>query len=247
MSCTRDPRRASSQRSSEPPICCSPGRRCRAFAFGATPVASRAADRPDGGREHEVVAVLRPEEMELAPTRDRLRTNYIANGVVEEIVFTGALERMRLRMANGAADAHLPAGTDSRRWRTARGHAHATRATRVSDNAGSIRRHRCATHTRTANAACRVTRPVRPSLRQWSGCLSSPFLSELAARMKTRIAKRVEPALAGPATSAATKPISGVAVIGAQSNATAQIEWLVRNGAAEVWCCPRRRHSRNAC
>ena len=56
--------------------------------------------------------------------------------------------------------------------------------------------------------------------------------------MKTRIAKRVEPALAGPATSAATKPISGVAVIGAQSNATAQIEWLVRNGAAEVMVLP---------
>ena len=58
---------------------------------------SRRVEKLEGGREHEVVAVLRPEEIELAPTRDNLRTNYIANGVVEELVFTGALERMRVR------------------------------------------------------------------------------------------------------------------------------------------------------
>ncbi len=75
--------------------------------FGATPVSARRVEKLDGAREHEVVAVLRPEEVELAPTRDSLRTNYIANGHVEEIVFTGALERMRVRMVGGASDAHL--------------------------------------------------------------------------------------------------------------------------------------------
>ena len=48
--------------------------------FGATPVSARRIEKLDGAREHEVVAVLRPEEVELAPTRDSLRTNYIANG-----------------------------------------------------------------------------------------------------------------------------------------------------------------------
>src|SRR5262245_49394417 len=79
--------------------------------FGAAPVNARRVDRLDGGREHEVVAVLRPEEVELAPTRDSLRTNYIATGTVEEAVSTGALERMRVRMtAGGASGAHVAGG-----------------------------------------------------------------------------------------------------------------------------------------
>ena len=75
--------------------------------FGATPVNARRIEKLEGGREHEVVAVLRPEEIELAPTRDNLRTNYIATGVVEELVFTGALERIRVRMTSGPSDAHI--------------------------------------------------------------------------------------------------------------------------------------------
>src|SRR5690349_929564 len=61
--------------------------------FGTTPVNARAVERVDTGREHEVVAVLRPEEVELAPTRDDLKCGYLAQGIVEEIVFTGAIER----------------------------------------------------------------------------------------------------------------------------------------------------------
>ena len=75
--------------------------------FGATPVNARRIEKLEGGREHEVVAVLRPEEIELSPTRDNLRTNYIATGVVEELVFTGALERIRVRMTSGPSDAHI--------------------------------------------------------------------------------------------------------------------------------------------
>src|SRR6201991_2979100 len=45
------------------------------------------------GREHEVVAVVRPEEVELAPNRETLGSRYLAQGIVEEMVFTGALER----------------------------------------------------------------------------------------------------------------------------------------------------------
>src|SRR5688572_19844340 len=52
---------------------------------GSTPVRAHATEKPELGREHEVVAVLRPEEIELAPTRDALRTNFIANGVIEEM------------------------------------------------------------------------------------------------------------------------------------------------------------------
>ncbi|MEO8223953.1 MAG: ABC transporter ATP-binding protein, partial [Gammaproteobacteria bacterium] len=49
-------------------------------------------------REQEVVAMLRPEEAELAPDRDGLATSFLGYGHVEELQFTGALERLRIRM-----------------------------------------------------------------------------------------------------------------------------------------------------
>ena len=81
--------------------------------FGATPVNARAAEELEGSREHEVVAVLRPEEIELAPTRDSLRTNFIANGTVDELVFTGALERMRVKLADGSVASQLSSAESS--------------------------------------------------------------------------------------------------------------------------------------
>src|SRR5687767_14463633 len=59
------------------------------------------------GRSHEVVAVLRPEEAELAPTRHTLGASYLAAGTVEEIIFTGALERLRVRLTKGSEEVQL--------------------------------------------------------------------------------------------------------------------------------------------
>src|SRR6185437_9984053 len=36
-------------------------------------------------REHEVVAVVRPEEIEIAPARDRLASSYLTQGQVQEL------------------------------------------------------------------------------------------------------------------------------------------------------------------
>src|SRR5262249_25986350 len=68
---------------------------------GGTTVAAGATA---GGRgEHEGVAVVRPEEGEVAPARDELASGFLARGVVEEVMFTGALERLRVRLEDGAA------------------------------------------------------------------------------------------------------------------------------------------------
>ena len=67
----------------------------------APPVA--AAERADDTRENEVVAVVRPEEIEVAATREALTCGYLARGVVEEVVFTGALERLRIGLDRRAA------------------------------------------------------------------------------------------------------------------------------------------------
>src|SRR5262245_62819749 len=65
------------------------------------------AERGNGSHQQEVVAVIRPEEIELAPERAGLRARYLARGMVEEVVFTGALERMRLRLLDGSTEAVL--------------------------------------------------------------------------------------------------------------------------------------------
>src|SRR5687768_13901946 len=75
--------------------------------FGATPVNAEGAEPMLAGREHEVVAVLRPEEVEIADAREQLSSNYIARAAVEEIVFTGALERLRVRLLDEPCAAQL--------------------------------------------------------------------------------------------------------------------------------------------
>src|SRR6266576_3688534 len=53
--------------------------------LGDTSVNLPTAGPPPGAREHEVVAVVRPEEVEVAPARETLTSAYLARGVVEEV------------------------------------------------------------------------------------------------------------------------------------------------------------------
>src|SRR5580693_994469 len=64
--------------------------------FGKTSVDASAAGPLHGAREHEVVAVVRPEEIEIARSRDNLASGYLTHGTIDELLFTGALERMRI-------------------------------------------------------------------------------------------------------------------------------------------------------
>jgi len=206
--------------------------------FGATPVNVRSIERFENGREHEVVAVLRPEEIEVAPTRDNLRVNYMAHGVVEEMVFTGALERLRVRLTNGAADAQLAASSDSP----------AVSALLDVTRTQHEQRGFPVTMGQTVALGVRRIHVLPTPLSSYTACAAEPaaaerlsghpLLSELATRMKTRIATRVEKALANDFDQAASAPISGVAVIAPQPNLAAQIEWLLRNDAAEVLVLP---------
>ena len=206
--------------------------------FGATPVSARRIEKVDGAREHEVVAVLRPEEVELAPTRDSLRTNYLASGQIDEIVFTGALERLRVRMTGGASEVHLGGRT---------GDAQANAA--LLDVTRTQHEQRTFPVVIGQSVAIGVRRiHVLPTpLSSYTVCgegpgdveaiAQHPFLLELAARMKTRIAKRVETALAD-CSAPAKSGVTGVAVVAAHADVAQRIDWLLRNGAAEVLVLP---------
>ncbi|MBV8403364.1 MAG: ABC transporter ATP-binding protein, partial [Gammaproteobacteria bacterium] len=73
--------------------------------FGQTPVKAGEATPFNGSREHEVVAVVRPEEIELAASREALGSPFLTRGIVEEVAFTGALERLRISIDDGDAAA----------------------------------------------------------------------------------------------------------------------------------------------
>ncbi|HEY6641788.1 ABC transporter ATP-binding protein [Povalibacter sp.] len=206
--------------------------------FGATPVNARALEKFDSGREHEVVAVLRPEEVEIAPTRDNLRVGYLGHGTIEEMVFTGAFERLRIRLTDGAADAQIarPAAES--------GNAAVLDVTRTQHEqrvfplsvgqsvAMGVRRIHVLPTPLSSYTACAADAAAAEALAK------NPLLLELANRMKTRVVSRVEPALENPAAGNAATAISGVAVIAPRRDVAAQIEWLLRNGAAEVLVLP---------
>jgi hypothetical protein len=208
--------------------------------FGATPVNARRVEKLDGAREQEVVAVLRPEEVELGPTRDNLRTNFLASGIVEELVFTGALERMRVRMADGAAaDSQIATsavsdGSSAAAQLDVTRTQHEQRAFPVAIGqsvAIGVRRIHILPTPLSSYTAYAAEVAATERLAQ------HPFLIQLASRMKTRIVKRNEPPLVACDAPAAAA-VSGVAVIASGKKTAQQVQWLLQNGAGEVLVLP---------
>ncbi len=200
--------------------------------FGATPVSAECNEPLAGGREHEVVTVLRPEEVELGATREQLSSNYIARGAVEEIVFTGALERLRIKLldepcaaqllgATGGADARIEVTRTQpeRRLLPLRQGAHVA--------LGARRLHVLPTPL-SSFLACAPTEAQAAELAR------EPLLESLSTRMKTRVGLRAIDGLTGT-----PEPFAGVAAIAAGIEAATQVEWLMRHGAGEVLVLPR--------
>ena len=206
--------------------------------FGKTAVNAHPSPNPGhGGREHEVVAVVRPEEVEVAPTRQTLTSLYLAQGSVEEVLFTGALERMRIRMEDGAEAAPLsnsngagPALLEVTRTLPEQ------RAFQVSPGqhvAIGVRRIHILPTPLSSFTACAQTEARVEALSQ------HPWLVELASRMKTRILPRVEPKFGVPgAACEGDAAFAGTTVIAAEPEVAQRAEWLLERGADEVLILP---------
>jgi len=186
------------------------------------------ADVPQGARDHEVVAVIRPEEIELAPARRALVCSYLAAGVVEEVAFTGALERLRIRLSAGAAEAELsraPNGNGDGLLEVTRSQ-HEQRAFGVTPGqsvAIGVRRIHVLPTPLSSFTAYAAT------LEQATELSLHPLLAELASRMRTRVSTRA----ADEHTA-----ITGAAVIAAEPEAVAKIEGLLKEGVEEVLVLP---------
>jgi len=201
------------------------------LSFGATPVSAAGAEGLPPGREQEVVAVLRPEEVEVASTRDELSASFIARGAVEEIVFTGALERLRIRLTDEPCAAQLlgsGAAGDARvevtRTQPERRELPLHPGAEVA--LGARRLHVLPTPL-SSFLACGTTEAEAAQLAR------EPLLETLSTRMKTRVGLRAIDGLTGTPT-----PFAGVAAISAGTAAATTVEWLLRHGAGEVLVLP---------
>ena len=205
--------------------------------FGERPVNARIAAPVHGAREHEVVAVVRPEEIEVAPTREALTSGYLAQGAVDEVLFTGALERMRIRL-NGSAESLALAYSngDGTPYLEVTRTQHEQRAFQV-------------THGQTVSIGVRRVHVLPTPLSSFTVCAPNealanaitqqPLLVELATRMKTRISARVEPQLGVPTAECGEGPLfPGTTVIASQPDVAHQAEWLLKRGADEVLVLP---------
>jgi sulfate transport system ATP-binding protein len=192
----------------------------------------------EGSRSHEVVAVLRPEEVELASGRNALGARYLAAGMAEEIVFTGALERLRIRLSHGEDEVQLARASNGDGW-----FIEVTR-TQPEQRAFAVR------VGQEVAVGFRRVHVLPTPLSSFTACAASeaeiarltrhPLLVELASRMSTRVAARVEPALANNDMDCAAmdRHFSGAAVIASHPNALKNIECLLTRGAEEVFVLP---------
>jgi len=205
--------------------------------FGERPVSARAAAPIHGAREHEVVAVVRPEEIEVAPTRETLTSGYLARGAVDEILFTGALERMRIRLEGGPEALALAySNGDGNPYLEVTRTQHEQRAFQVTHGqtvAIGVRRVHVLPTPLSSFTVCAPNEALTVALTQ------QPLLVELASRMKTRISARIEPMLGIPNAECGEGALfPGTTVIASQPDVAHQAEWLLKRGADEVLVLP---------
>jgi hypothetical protein len=201
-----------------------PLRRHAGDAEGAEPM--------QAGREHEVVAVLRPEEVEIAATREQLSSNYIARAPSRKSCSRRA-RALRVRLLDEPCAAQLlgPSGEGDARLEITRTQ-HERRSLPLV--AGRADRHRRTPAARAAHAAVELPRLRRHRGRRGRAARRDPLLESLSTRMKTPRRLRAIDGL--PGTPA---PFAGVAAIAGGPEAAPTVEWLLRHGAAEVLVLPR--------
>ncbi|MBV8340871.1 MAG: universal stress protein, partial [Gammaproteobacteria bacterium] len=202
---------------------------------GAATVA--AAVREHEVREHEVVTVVRPEEVELAAGREALSSGFLAHGVVDEVLFSGAQESLRVRLEEGAHSsvlAHADGGGNAALQVTRTRHEQRGFEVRAGARvAVGVRRLHVLPTPLSSFTACAATPNGAVSLSRQA------LLVELAARMKTRIALRVEPRLG--VADAACEPAGtfvGTTVIAPEGDGARRAQWLLQHGVKDLLLLP---------
>ncbi|MFI4885330.1 MAG: ABC transporter ATP-binding protein [Steroidobacterales bacterium] len=189
-------------------------------------------------REREVVAVVRPEELEIARSREGLSSSsYLGRGVVEEVIFTGALERARIRL-DEAPDAPIlaHANGDGTALLEATRAQFEQRAFAISPGQSVTIGIRRAHVLPTPLSSFTICAPNSSAAERIAG---NPLLLELSSRMKTRIRRRVEP-MSGTSIPIRETAASllGTTVVAASGEVASDVKWLLEQGAEEILILP---------
>ena len=217
----------------------------RGICIGADPVMALGGCAALDSRDHEVVAVLRPEDIEIAPSREVLHASFLGLGTVEQQLFVGANERLRVRLNNAGDAGQVVTSADG----------DATDALLEVTRTQHDRRNYPVAAGQTVTLGVRRLHVLATPLSSFTACATSeaqaqaiseePLLVQLATRMKTRVSTRIEPALqqianavAPDSPSGASPPFAGVAVINTDPGAVHTVKWLLQLGAEAVLLLP---------
>ncbi|MEO8224192.1 MAG: ABC transporter ATP-binding protein, partial [Gammaproteobacteria bacterium] len=212
-----------------------PATRFVATFLGAANLLLRREARPER-RTQEVVTMLRPEEAELASDRDSLVTSFLGYGHVEELQFTGALERLRIRMGTEGPDRNTGTMTSAMPpvWidvtRTQPEQRDFPLALGQLVAVGTRRIHILPTPL-SSFTVCAESRGAADTL------IGNTWLADLASRMQTRLSAQVAPELASTDHSPDDPP-AGVAVVAAGPACPAKVRRLLARGVTPVLCLP---------
>jgi sulfate transport system ATP-binding protein len=213
-------------------------RTARGICIGGDPVMALGSAAVPGSRDHEVVAVMRPEDIEIAPSREELRSSFLGLGTVEQLLFVGANENLRVRLNNAEGADQIVTSADSNAsealldiTRTQHDRRNYPIVAGQSVTLGVRRLHVLATPL-SSFTACAVSEPAAQAISE------EPLLVQLATRMKTRVSIRVEPALQRADSGAAEAAFTGVAVINTDPEAVHTVQWLLQRGAEAVLLLP---------
>jgi ABC-type Fe3+/spermidine/putrescine transport system ATPase subunit len=175
----------------------------------------------------EVVAVLRPEEVELAADAGGVRSNLVGFGTIEEVLFGGSIERLRVRMPEDGPVPVAPGRDDA-----------VGAVLEVSRTLPEQRDFPVGIGRRVALAARRIH--VLPTPISSFTVLAtddahatqlkqSPLLSTLAGRMQTRVSTRLDRGADAP---------SGMPVVATGPGCAESVDWLLERGAEQILCLP---------
>jgi sulfate transport system ATP-binding protein len=204
--------------------------------WGAWSAAPHSAG-PGTAREREVVAVVRPEEIEVARSREALSSNYLGHGVVGEVLFTGALERTRIRLEE-APDAPILAHAtgDGAVFLEATRAQFEQRAFAIGPGQRVTVGVRRAHVLPTPLSSFTICAPNSSAAERLAG---NPLLLDLSSRMKTRIRRHVDPTLGASASVRdATPSMPGTTVIAARADVASDAKWLLEHGVEEILILP---------
>jgi sulfate transport system ATP-binding protein len=186
----------------------------------AAPVRSDAPPR-------EVVAVLRPEEVELAAQSVVLRSNFVGHGEVQEVLFSGSTERLRVRMPSDGPVPVAPGRDDGD-----------GSVLEVSRTLPEQREFPATVGARVAVGARRIHVLPTPissftivadDPQQATALRKSPLVAMLAERMQTRVSTRLRHG---------DLPPPGMPVVATGPDSAALVDWHIGRGAEQLLCVP---------